>query len=249
MEATWQLRIGYFLVSFPLMLFACVARRCNLWEIRNQLCYCMRVVDIYSACNLPDSLVQILIVAEDRRNLYHFGIDPIGILRAVWVNSTTVELQGASSLEQQFVRVVTARYEKSMRRKLKEQLLAISLCRKRSKIQIATAYLCIAHYGCRLVGLRGLHSICGQPLEKCSNRVLCEVVARLKYPEPSIVSLSWRHNIELRSRYIAKRRSIKSHSLSFSQSHVLSLHKAHISQGMRHILSRFTNRWLCGAKK
>ncbi len=206
-------------------------------------------MDICSTCKIPNSLVQFLIVAEDRRNPYHFGIDPVGILRAVWVNLTKARLEGASAIEQQFVRVATARYEKSMRRKLKEQLLAIGLCRTRSKIQIATAYLCIAHYGYRLAGLRGLHSICGKPLEDCSDRLLREAVARLKYPEPSIVSLSWKRKIELRSCYIAKRRSTKFRTLWFSQSHALSSRKAQISQDVRHVLDRFANCCLCCVKK
>ena len=154
---------------------------------------------------IPTGLIEILIVAEDHRNPSHFGVDPIGILRAAWVTLLTTRLQGASTIEQQFVRVVTGRYEKSVSRKLKEQLLAIALCKQRSKIQIASAYLCIAHYGYQLTGVSGLHAICGQSLANCSEHTLREAVARLKYPEPLISSASWMHQIKLRSGYIARR--------------------------------------------
>ena len=187
------------------MFVAYIAHRSNFWRISHDLLRCMRFVDLYSIYSIPTNLIEILIVAEDRRYSCHFGIDPIGIFRAIWVNLTTTEFQGASTIEQQFVRVVTGRYEKSVGRKLKEQLLAIALCEQRSKVQIASAYLCIAHYGYRLNGVSGLQSICGQSLTKCSENVLREAVARLKYPEPSIITASWTNQIKLRSGYIEKR--------------------------------------------
>ena len=113
---------------------------------------------------IPDRLIETLLVAEDRRNLYHYGIDPVGIIRAIWSILRSKGIQGASTVEQQFVRTITASYERSIRRKLKEQALAIAISKRRDKLQIASAYLCIAHYGHNLDGISGLYSICGTSL-------------------------------------------------------------------------------------
>ncbi|MGO8586782.1 transglycosylase domain-containing protein, partial [Rhizobium ruizarguesonis] len=51
---------------------------------------------------LPDSLIKSVIATEDRRFFYHFGIDFIGLFRAMSENARAGEVvQGGSTLTQQ----------------------------------------------------------------------------------------------------------------------------------------------------
>ena len=55
--------------------------------------------------------------------------------------------EGASTIEQQLVRVLTNDYERTLKRKLKEIYLASHLRKYADKETIAIAYLDIAYYG------------------------------------------------------------------------------------------------------
>lgn len=141
--------------------------------------------------SLPDTFVDALMLAEDHRNKLHPGVDAIAIFRAAWVRVRLGQVQGASSIEQQFVRVVTNRHERTVRRKIREQMLALMLVRRASKRQIAAAYLSIAFYGSGSVGLDGLRNVFGKQLEKVSFSQALGFVAQLKYPRPRIPSEEW----------------------------------------------------------
>ena len=199
------MKLGIFLFSLPLIFCARVFEFLNISNARQEIQICLNIIEVHDINKLPSRLIEVLVIAEDRRYLNHFGVDPIGIMRAVFFNLTSEGIQGASTIEQQFVRVVTGRYERGLCRKVKEQLLAISLNRRCNKYQIASTYLCIAHYGRQLHGIIGLHKLCGQSLLSCSDRIYCEVIARLKHPEPAQCSRSWISKIEKRSDYIASR--------------------------------------------
>lgn len=195
-------RIGILILSAPLLVFSRVAEAVNLWDLRTEIEICLQTVDRNSLHPVPAGFIRVLAVAEDRRNALHPGVDPIGIFRAILVRICRKEIQGASTIEQQFVRVVTGSYEMTIRRKIKEQALAIAVSRRRSKTQIASAYLFIARYGSKLNGASGLSELCGTNLNECPAHMIYETVARLKYPEPSHPSLAWRQKLVRRTRYI-----------------------------------------------
>ncbi|MAA66350.1 MAG: hypothetical protein CL581_16460 [Alteromonadaceae bacterium] len=73
-------------------------------------------------------LRQALVVAEDHRNQLHYGIDPIAILSAFAGRVFKGKKRGASTIEQQFVRVITQRYERTVRRKIRGKRLGITPC-------------------------------------------------------------------------------------------------------------------------
>ncbi|MEP7200496.1 MAG: transglycosylase domain-containing protein [Chloroflexota bacterium] len=96
------------------------------------------------------------VIANEDRRFYDdsgtfFGIDPQGILRAVYNLATGRQLQGASGISQQLVRNVVMspqeRLEVSLQRKLKEGVLAIELNRRFSKDEILEMYLNTIFYG------------------------------------------------------------------------------------------------------
>ncbi|WP_423494955.1 transglycosylase domain-containing protein [Malaciobacter marinus] len=169
--------------------------------MQNKLNKCTQMVDIKSN-EISDMFVEYLISAEDHRSKYHFGIDHIGIARAffIWLNNNKV--QGASTIEQQFVRVVSSDYTNSLFRKFKEQILAVALTKKRNKANIAKAYLAIAYYGYKCEGTKGIKKYIGTELKYISEIQIISIVARLKYPKPLKDSLKWHKKHTNRINYI-----------------------------------------------
>jgi len=203
MSAQSILKVTSHLLSVPIVTAShvLVSRRCK--DLNRDLQRCLEVVD--AAPLLPHRFVATLIAAEDHRNPFHVGVDPIALLRVLFIWLRTGKVQGASTIEQQLVRVVTARYEKSLRRKVREQLLAVALCRSRPKARVAMAYLSIAFYGSGQKGLSALYSALGTNLDRAVQDDVVRMIARLKYPEPRVATTAWSRRIEHRARYIAKR--------------------------------------------
>jgi penicillin-binding protein 1A len=91
---------------------------------------------------LPPHVWQAVVAIEDRRFFDHFGIDIIGLARAIVVNLTEGRsAQGGSTLTQQVAKNVFLTNEKSLKRKVQEALLALWLERRYSKDQILGIYL------------------------------------------------------------------------------------------------------------
>ena len=191
------------LLSLPFIAFSRLTEALNLWNVRSDLARCLRTVDDFTDQHpLPNCFLKALVVAEDRRNADHFGVDPIGMMRAAASLVTRNGLQGASTIEQQFVRVVTKRYERTISRKIREQALAIALSRQRTKKQISATYLQVACYGHGLVGAQGLVRLCGNSLRSSPLMTVYGTIARLKYPEPLNPSEHWKRKISHRIAYI-----------------------------------------------
>ena len=142
---------------------------------------------------------------EDRRNTLHCGVDTIAILRAIKVRAFKKVYQGASTIEQQFVRVVSNRYEKSFYRKFREQLLAIAVSKRRTKREISNAYLSIAYYGYNLEGITAIKKICGENIKEIDLNRAIELVSRLKYPQPRNIDDNWLEKHINRNKYILEK--------------------------------------------
>lgn len=176
----------------------------DVFDIRSDIKKCLDTVDSQNSL-LPQSFIVSLIAAEDHRNAIHPGVDPIAILRAIYVRCRRGDLQGASTIEQQFVRVVSGRYERTLCRKLYEQLLAVCVSRRRTKTQIASTYLSIAYYGSDVNGITGLWAKLGSDLSVVGMSSIREMIARLKYPEPLLPTATWRRKVQARVTYIKRR--------------------------------------------
>jgi penicillin-binding protein 1A len=90
---------------------------------------------------LPKYVPEAVIAIEDRRFYSHFGIDILGILRAIVQNMTGHHLQGASTLTQQLAKNLFLSPERKLKRKVQEMILALWLEHNYTKDQILTAYL------------------------------------------------------------------------------------------------------------
>lgn len=200
MEARLGLRLLLYAAAFPVRI-ASALRYASDVGFRDDLRACLGVVDS-SARVCSEFEFDVLLAAEDHRYMYHPGIDVIAIARATVRLVLRQGIEGASTIEQQFVRSVTERYERTARRKWREQLLAVSLLGRRSKRQIASAYLEIAHYGVSAPPAVGN----GSPLEtRLSPWDAISLIACLKYPRPAALSPDWHVRHTGRMNYIVQR--------------------------------------------
>lgn len=103
---------------------------------------------------LPLMLPQAILATEDRRFYDHFGIDVIGIARAMWVNVKAGGIrQGGSTLTQQAAKNLFLKSERTFRRKFQEVLLALWLEAKFSKDEILTIYMNRVYFGQSVYGV------------------------------------------------------------------------------------------------
>jgi 1A family penicillin-binding protein len=102
--------------------------------------------------DIPESLKQATIATEDSSFYQNPGIDLRGILRAAWINLRGGEtIAGGSTITQQVARnllmTTNERSERTLRRKLREGILAWQITRRYSKDQILDLYLNQTYYG------------------------------------------------------------------------------------------------------
>jgi penicillin-binding protein 1A len=103
---------------------------------------------------MPDLLVKAFIAIEDRRFYEHRGVDFQGIVRSVVSNLIARDLvQGGSTITQQLARVVFLNQERSVRRKVREALLAQKIERELKKEQILERYLNLVYLGSDAYGV------------------------------------------------------------------------------------------------
>jgi penicillin-binding protein 1A len=94
------------------------------------------------------------VAIEDRRFYDHFGIDPVGISRAVYRNlAHRGGLQGGSTLTQQLAKNLFLTQERTASRKIQEAILALWLERNYSKDQILELYLNRVYFGAGAYGV------------------------------------------------------------------------------------------------
>ncbi len=94
-----------------------------------------------------------VLAAEDKNFYSEPGISPKGIARALYVNVTGGELQGGSTITQQYAKNAYLSQERTFSRKMREIVLAVKLDRKYSKDQILEFYLNTIYFGRRAYGI------------------------------------------------------------------------------------------------
>ncbi|OLB51411.1 MAG: penicillin-binding protein [Candidatus Rokuibacteriota bacterium] len=97
---------------------------------------------------IPLTLRDAIIATEDRRFYSHWGLDPIGIARAIVQNYRRGRIvEGGSTITQQLTKVLFLTADKSLERKLKEAVLSLELERRYSKDRILEMYLNQVYFG------------------------------------------------------------------------------------------------------
>jgi penicillin-binding protein 1A len=99
-------------------------------------------------------LVQAVVATEDRRFRHHFGVDPVGLVRALVDNIRAgAVVGGGSTITQQLAKNLYLTPERSLARKLQELTLAIWLETRLSKDQILALYLNRVYLGAGAYGV------------------------------------------------------------------------------------------------
>ena len=95
--------------------------------------------------SIPDKVVNSFLAAEDKNFFKHPGVDAKGILRAIIKNTKNIfqnkRLEGASTITQQVAKNFLLTNEVSLKRKIKEAILAFRIERAYTKERILELYL------------------------------------------------------------------------------------------------------------
>src|SRR5215475_14921832 len=103
---------------------------------------------------IPDLVKHAFLAAEDDRFFEHHGIDYIGVVRAVLVDTISGhKTQGASTITMQTARNVFLTLDKSYRRKLQETFVTYGMEHEFSKEEILGLYLNVIFLGQRAYGV------------------------------------------------------------------------------------------------
>ncbi|CUW37225.1 putative penicillin-binding protein [Magnetospirillum sp. XM-1] len=99
-------------------------------------------------------IAQAVLATEDRRFYSHFGVDPIGLARALFVNLRAGHtVQGGSTITQQLAKNLFLTPDRNMKRKVQEVLMALWLEKRFSKEQILGLYLNRVYLGSGTFGV------------------------------------------------------------------------------------------------
>src|SRR5260221_12648163 len=99
---------------------------------------------------LPSAVIAI----EDRRFFRHYGVDPIGLTRAVVANVLHRGVsQGGSTITQQLAKNLFLTHERTLWRKMQELVLALWIERKFTKNAILELYLNRVYFGAGAYGV------------------------------------------------------------------------------------------------
>jgi penicillin-binding protein 1A len=110
--------------------------------------------EVLSLKELPPYVPKAFVAIEDRRFYDHYGVDPMGIGRALIANILHRGVaQGGSTLTQQLAKNLFLTQERTITRKLQEAMLAVWLERKFTKTQILELYLNRVYFGSGSYGI------------------------------------------------------------------------------------------------
>ena len=103
---------------------------------------------------LPDYVPNAIIAIEDRRFRMHFGVDPLGLARAIYSNIRAGRVvEGGSTLTQQLAKNLFLEQDRTISRKLQELVLALWLEFKFTKDEILQLYLNRVYFGGGAIGI------------------------------------------------------------------------------------------------
>ncbi len=107
-----------------------------------------------SLSQIPKSVQEAVLAAEDRDFYSESAVDPAAMLRAGWNTLTGKGKQSGSTITQQYVKNYYLGQEQTVTRKAKEFFIAIKLDREVSKADILEGYLNSSYYGRNAYGIQ-----------------------------------------------------------------------------------------------
>jgi penicillin-binding protein 1A len=126
-----------------------------------------------------------IIAVEDAHYFEHPGVDPWGILRALYVNLKTGRVvEGGSTITQQLAKMLFLRPEKTMERKILEAMLAVQLERKYTKQELFLFYCNQIYLGHGVYGVEAAaHYYFGKPASQLNVVDSAMIAALPKAPQ------------------------------------------------------------------
>lgn len=97
---------------------------------------------------MPQTYIDAVISVEDSRFVYHHGVDPAAIARALWTDLKTRTLaEGGSTITQQLAKNTLFTQEKHLARKAAEMFAALAIEKQYNKEQIFEMYVNTIYFG------------------------------------------------------------------------------------------------------
>jgi membrane peptidoglycan carboxypeptidase len=133
--------------------------------------------------DVPKVMQDAVVAAEDRTFWTNKGIDPKGIIRAAFSNAKGGATQGASTITQQYVKILYLSQERTFKRKIKEAFLSLKIQQKKSKSEILEGYLNTIYFGRGAYGIQAAaNAYFGIPAKKLDASQSAMLAAVLNSP-------------------------------------------------------------------
>jgi len=134
--------------------------------------------------DMPRNMINAVVAVEDRRFFDHWGVDPWGMLRAMFANVRAGHMvQGGSTITQQLAKNLFLSPARTLKRKIQEMLLAFWLEHDYSKEQILTAYLNRVYLGAGSYGMNAAaETYFGKPVQQVNLYEAAVLAGLLKAP-------------------------------------------------------------------
>ena len=126
---------------------------------------------------IPSFTQRAVMAAEDKDFYYHLAFSPTAILRAFVNNAQGGDIQGGSTITQQYVKIAYLTQEQSLGRKLKELIIAFKIEGRFTKDEILLKYLNAIYFG------RGAYGI-----ETAANQYFDKSASELTVPESIVLA-------------------------------------------------------------
>ncbi len=153
--------------------------------------------------DLPDRYIKALCTYEDRNYYRHIGIDPVGLIRAVYLNLKNHKVvSGGSTLTMQLARLMLKSNSRNFLNKIKEMYLSVGLEFCYSKNQLLRHYGEMAPFGSNIIGIEAA-------MFKYYNKYTKDI----SWAEAAMLAVlpnqpSWIHVAKNRSRLLTKRNEL-----------------------------------------
>ncbi|MEV7420180.1 transglycosylase domain-containing protein [Streptomyces sp. NPDC089919] len=140
---------------------------------------------------VPESVPRAVIAAENADFYSDSGVSVPGIVRAAWNIAKGQEVQGGSTITQQYVKNTYLSQEQTAERKFKELFLAVKVSRQRPKEEVLQGYLNTSWFGRGAYGIQAAaYAYYGVPAARLDPGQAALLAAVLKGAEEFDPSLS-----------------------------------------------------------
>jgi len=138
---------------------------------------------------VPKVVRDAVLAAEDRKFYAHGGVDPFGIVRALWADLRSKgSRQGGSTITQQYVKNAYVGGNRSAAHKAREAIIAVKLEQRLSKDQILERYLNAIYLGRGAYGVEaGSKAWFGRSVTELGPNEATYLAALIRSPESTAV--------------------------------------------------------------